>query len=126
MTTSWLIDKSALVRLGSSVDAEEWAQRIERGLVAISTVTVLEAGFSARPSRSGPSRCKGCWPNAAGTVLLQFPICWSPPAPNSISASSSTSTRTSTSSPTSLVKRWNASASPDPGSAVDHVVIGVV
>jgi predicted nucleic acid-binding protein len=48
MSTSWLVDKSALVRLGSSPDAEEWANRIERGLVAISTVTLLEAGFSAR------------------------------------------------------------------------------
>lgn len=48
MTASWLIDKSALVRLGSSVDAEVWANRIERGLVAITTVTLLEAGFSAR------------------------------------------------------------------------------
>ncbi len=48
MSTSWLIDKSALVRLGSSPDADQWANRIERGLVAISTVTLLEAGFSAR------------------------------------------------------------------------------
>lgn len=48
MSTSWLVDKSALVRLGSSPDAEEWANRIERGLVAVSTVTLLEAGFSAR------------------------------------------------------------------------------
>ncbi len=48
MTASWLIDKSALVRLGQSADAEEWANRIERGLVAITTVTLLEAGFSAR------------------------------------------------------------------------------
>jgi predicted nucleic acid-binding protein len=48
MSVSWLVDKSALVRLGSSPDAEEWANRIERGLVAISTVTLLEAGFSAR------------------------------------------------------------------------------
>ena len=48
MSTSWLIDKSALVRLGSSPDAEEWANRVERGLVAISTITLLEAGFSAR------------------------------------------------------------------------------
>jgi len=48
MSTSWLIDKSALVRLGSSPDAHEWAERIERGLVTITTVTLLEAGFSAR------------------------------------------------------------------------------
>lgn len=48
MTTTWLIDKSALVRLGSSRDAEEWADRIGRGLVSITTVTLLEVGFSAR------------------------------------------------------------------------------
>src|SRR5215475_12008148 len=49
--TSWLIDKSALVRLAASPDAAEWAGRIERGLVRITTVTRLEAGYSAR---SGP------------------------------------------------------------------------
>lgn len=48
MTTSWLIDKSALVRLGASPDLDEWASRIERGLVHITTVTRLEVGFSAR------------------------------------------------------------------------------
>ena len=46
--TGWLIDTSALVRLGSSPDADQWAARIERGLVRISTVTRLEVGFSAR------------------------------------------------------------------------------
>jgi predicted nucleic acid-binding protein len=46
--TSWLIDKSALVRLAQSDQAAEWASRIERGLVRISTVTRLEIGFSAR------------------------------------------------------------------------------
>ncbi len=46
--TSWLIDKSALVRLGASPDADEWAQRIQRGLVRITTVTRLEVGYSAR------------------------------------------------------------------------------
>lgn len=46
--TQWLIDKSALVRLGGSTQAELWADRIERGLVRISTVTRLEVGFSAR------------------------------------------------------------------------------
>jgi predicted nucleic acid-binding protein len=49
--TTWLIDKSALVRLAGSPDAAEWAGRIERGLVRITTVTRLEAGYSAR---SGP------------------------------------------------------------------------
>ena len=46
--TDWLIDKSALVRLGSSPDAASWASRIERGLVRITTVTRLEVGYSAR------------------------------------------------------------------------------
>lgn len=46
--TSWLIDKSALVRLARSPDAEGWADRVQRGLVRISTVTRLEVGYSAR------------------------------------------------------------------------------
>jgi predicted nucleic acid-binding protein len=46
--TGWLIDKSALVRLGTSPDGAEWASRIERGLVRITTVTRLEIGYSAR------------------------------------------------------------------------------
>jgi predicted nucleic acid-binding protein len=49
--TTWLIDKSALVRLAVSPDSAEWASRIERGLVRITTVTRLEIGYSAR---SGP------------------------------------------------------------------------
>ena len=48
---AWLIDKSALVRLAASPDAEEWAGRIERGLIRITTVTRLEVGFSARSGR---------------------------------------------------------------------------
>jgi predicted nucleic acid-binding protein len=46
--TTWLIDKSALVRLAASPDPAEWASRIERGLVRITTVTRLEVGYSAR------------------------------------------------------------------------------
>jgi hypothetical protein len=49
--TTWLIDKSALVRLGASPDADEWARRMERGLVRITTVTRLEVGHSARSGR---------------------------------------------------------------------------
>lgn len=49
--TTWLIDKSALVRLTASPDAAEWAARIERGVVRVTTVTRLEVGYSAR---SGP------------------------------------------------------------------------
>jgi len=54
--TTWLIDKSALVRLPASPDAAEWAGRIERGLVRITTVTRLEVGYSAR---SGPQLRSG-------------------------------------------------------------------
>jgi predicted nucleic acid-binding protein len=49
--TTWLIDKSALVRLAVSPDSAEWAERIGRGLVRVTTVTRLEVGYSAR---SGP------------------------------------------------------------------------
>lgn len=45
---AWLIDKSALARLSVSGGDSEWNRRIERGLVHIATVTLLEIGFSAR------------------------------------------------------------------------------
>jgi predicted nucleic acid-binding protein len=44
----WLIDKSALVRLGNCQEQELWAERIERGVVHVATITLLEAGYSAR------------------------------------------------------------------------------
>ena len=44
----WLIDKSAYTRLADSPDVDTWMQRIERGLVRISTVTRLEIGYSFR------------------------------------------------------------------------------
>lgn len=51
VVTGWLIDKSALVRLAVSPDVEEWAARIQRGLVRITVLTRLEIGFSARSGR---------------------------------------------------------------------------
>jgi predicted nucleic acid-binding protein len=42
--TTWLIDKPAVVRLAASPDAAQWASRVERALVRITTVTRLEAG----------------------------------------------------------------------------------
>lgn len=45
---TWLIDKSAFVRLASCPDAEEWAGQMERGRVRVSTTTLLEIGFSSR------------------------------------------------------------------------------
>ncbi|MDO8336393.1 MAG: PIN domain nuclease, partial [Candidatus Saccharibacteria bacterium] len=49
--TGWLIDKSALVRLGSSPDAKLWALRITAGVVHLSSITRLEIGYSARSSK---------------------------------------------------------------------------
>lgn len=46
--TSWLIDKSAYTRLAASIDAQMWVDRIERGLVRISTITRLEIAYSFR------------------------------------------------------------------------------
>jgi predicted nucleic acid-binding protein len=46
--TTWLIDKSAYTRISGSRDAELWIDRIERGLVRMSTVTRLEIGYSFR------------------------------------------------------------------------------
>jgi hypothetical protein len=46
--TTWLIDKSAYTRLPESPDAQVWVDRIERGVVRISTVTRLEIGYSFR------------------------------------------------------------------------------
>lgn len=45
--SSWLIDKSALARIGRSRQAEQWLDRINRGLVQISVPTLLEVGYSA-------------------------------------------------------------------------------
>lgn len=49
---TWLIDKSALVRIPDSPDVALWNNRIERGLVHITNVTRLEIGYSARSGSS--------------------------------------------------------------------------
>lgn len=46
--TGWLIDKSALVRLATTPDAQLWASRIDAGRVHLSSITRLEIGYSAR------------------------------------------------------------------------------
>lgn len=53
--TSWLVDKSAYVRLqlGRVPDRDEWSVRISRGLVRLSTITRLELGYSARSGEAG-------------------------------------------------------------------------
>lgn len=47
MSRGWLIDKSAYARLGTSPDFAEWLTRINRGLVYVANVTLLELGFCA-------------------------------------------------------------------------------
>lgn len=53
--TSWLVDKSAYVRMqsGQAAQLQEWSGRIERGLMHLSAVTRLELGFSARSGAEG-------------------------------------------------------------------------
>ncbi len=53
--TTWLIDKSAYVRLGASVERELWAERISRGLVHLAHLTLLEIGYSFRSSHQAQS-----------------------------------------------------------------------
>ncbi len=48
LTDRWIIDKSAYERLDRSPDAALWIERINRGLVYVSGVTLLEMGVSAR------------------------------------------------------------------------------
>ncbi len=67
--TTWLVDKSALVRLAASPDAADWAARIERGLVRITTVTRLEAGYSAR---SGPELRAGLQRPPLSSLAVEY------------------------------------------------------
>lgn len=48
---SWIIDASALYRLPDSPQSAIWRERIEAGLVRISSITRLEVGYSARSSK---------------------------------------------------------------------------
>ena len=52
MTTArnptWLLDKSAYVRMIGSPDEAQWTDRAERGLIKVTSATVLEIGYSAR------------------------------------------------------------------------------
>ena len=67
--TDWLIDTSALARLGSCRNAAVWAERIERGLVRIASVTRLEVGYSAR---SGPDLRKAAQRPPLAAMPLEY------------------------------------------------------
>lgn len=71
--TTWLIDKSAVVRLGASPDASDWADRIGRGLVRITTVTRLEVGYSARSGQDLRAAL-------SGPPLVSMPIVYLTPS----------------------------------------------
>ena len=127
--TFWLIDKSALVRLAASRDATEWAARIKRGLVRITTVTRLEIGYSAR---SGPDVRTGLRRPPLSSMPVEYltpaiedrsvevltlladrgqhraPSVPDLPPPNSPGLPSCMSTRTSRSSPRSPANPSNA------------------
>jgi len=66
-TPTWLIDTSAYVRLGESPEAQTWTERIDRGLVRITTVTRLELGYSARSGADWRSEL-------AGLLLAAMPV----------------------------------------------------
>lgn len=68
--TSWVVDKSALVRLAHSPDAELWGERIERGLVRMATVTRLEVGFSTRSAATLHETLYSALVTAIGTEYL--------------------------------------------------------
>jgi len=46
--SGWVVDTSALWRLDLASDSDRWEDLVQRGLVQISSVTLLEVGHSAR------------------------------------------------------------------------------
>jgi predicted nucleic acid-binding protein len=49
--TTWLIDTSAFHKLTQSPDLEVWLNRIDRGLVFVSPLTLLEVGYSLKSAQ---------------------------------------------------------------------------
>lgn len=71
--TNWIIDKSAYTRISASRDAATWIERIERGLVRISTVTRLEIGYSFRTGQQARDE-------TASPPLILMPVEYLTPA----------------------------------------------
>lgn len=69
VVSQWLIDKSALVRLSESPDSGEWLGRIDSGLVAVSTVTRLEVGYSARSAADWSQMVVG---QPVGAMIIEY------------------------------------------------------
>ena len=74
---SWLIDKSALVRLGTSPHAEQGAERIQRGLLHIAAVALLEVGYSARSAQKPAGHRCGFIEYADRVLAEKVPRCGS-------------------------------------------------
>lgn len=72
-SAGWLIDKSALVRLRPSPEASEWLERIERRLIRIASVTLLELGCSARDAA-------GLRRTLTGPPVTSMPVEYATPA----------------------------------------------
>jgi predicted nucleic acid-binding protein len=73
VAVNWIIDKSAYTRLSASPDAQTWIERIERGLVRISTVTRLEIGYSFRTGQQAREE-------TASPPLMLMPVQYLTPA----------------------------------------------
>ena len=69
--TTWLIDKSALTRLERCLDPDIWADRIDRGLVHVTTLTLLEVILRPVHQRQESAELRGCLPALLTTDLLQ-------------------------------------------------------
>ncbi|MDR1294126.1 MAG: PIN domain nuclease [Bifidobacteriaceae bacterium] len=67
-----MIDKSAAVRIEGSPDRNLWLQRIQRGLICVSTPTLLELGYSARTAAD--------WAvNTRGALVSLMPLVYATP-----------------------------------------------
>ncbi len=69
--TAWLIDKSALVRLGESPDAGEWASRIQRGL-AVEVLALLADHYGRHRAPSIPDLIIAATAELAGLTVLHL------------------------------------------------------
>lgn len=65
-TQLWVADKSALVRLSESTDFDDWFDRVDRGLVRVTTATLLEMGYSVRNGDD--------WEEMMADELSQLPV----------------------------------------------------
>lgn len=56
---TWLVDKSALIRFSQSPDIALWSERVSRGLVRMSSITMMELAYSFRSPREASTAVQG-------------------------------------------------------------------